>query len=74
MMRKIIKFAFTILMLLFVTIGYSQPPPPPGSGHGQSGNQTGGNAPIGAGTTILLILGATYGGRKVYYYFKAKEA
>ncbi len=73
-MKKIIKFTFTILLLLFVTIGYSQPPPPPGTGHGQSGNQTGGNAPIGEGTIILLMLGATYGGKIVFHYIKDKEA
>ncbi len=73
-MKKVLIFSFTALLLLFVTMGYSQPPQPPsGAGHGATGNQTGGNAPIGAGTIILLILGATYGGRKVYYYFKDKE-
>ncbi len=72
-MKKIIKFAFTILLLLFVTMSYSQPPQPPGSGHGQTGNQNSGSAPVGGGTIILLILGATYGGKKTYRYFKDKE-
>jgi len=73
-MKKVLMFSF-IALLLFTTVGYGQaPPPPPGSGHGQSGNQTGGNAPIGSGTIILLMLGAAYGGKKVYHYFKDEEA
>ena len=74
MRKKIMKFAFTALLLLFVAIGYSQPPQPPsGAGHGASGNQNGGSAPIGGGTIILLILGATYSGEKTYHYFKDKK-
>lgn len=48
--------------------GYAQgtPPPPPGGGHGQTGNQPGGNAPIGSGVAIMLALGAAWAGKKVY--------
>ena len=49
------------------------PPPPPGSGHGQSGNQTGGNAPVGGGLFILLGLGAAYGGKKIYKILKEED-
>ncbi len=73
-MKKILKNiikAFAIL--LFVSAAYTvsaQGPPPPPSGSegsgGTSGNQLGGNAPIGGGLFILLGLGAAYGGRKLY--------
>jgi hypothetical protein len=40
------------------------PPPPPGGGHGGGGNSQG--APIDGGLSILLALGAGYGGFKLY--------
>jgi len=43
----------------------SQPPPPPGE-HGEPGNQNAGNAPIDGGLGILLVLGAAYGGKRLY--------
>jgi len=45
---------------------FAQVPPPPPPNHGTSGNQPGGNTPIGGGLFILLGLGATYGGKKLY--------
>ena len=50
------------------TTVYSQgPPPPPAEGHGQSSNlPAGGNAPIGGGMAVLLVLGAAYAGKKYY--------
>ncbi len=67
-MKKNIKSLLLILVFtLFAATGFTQPPPPPsGAGHGASGNQTGGNAPIGGGLLILLGLGAAYGGKKLY--------
>ncbi|MBU2554768.1 MAG: hypothetical protein KKF98_09950 [Bacteroidetes bacterium] len=44
----------------------SQPPPPPPPGHGGDGNQNAGNAPIDGGLGILLVLGAAYGGKRLY--------
>ena len=45
-------------------------PKPPGLGHGtnqnQQGQPAGGGAPIDGGLSILLLLGAAYGGSKVY--------
>lgn len=38
------------------------PPPPPGHG----GNEDIQPGPVGAGTILLLALGAAYGARKVY--------
>ena len=45
---------------------FAQNPPPPPPGHGSTGNQQGGNAPIGSGLFILIGLGAAYGGKKIY--------
>ena len=67
MKKHILTLLFTIVFTLFAATGFTQPPPPPsGAGHGASGNQTGGNAPIGGGLFILLGLGAAYGGKKLY--------
>jgi hypothetical protein len=67
MKKVIISIVLTTVFTLFVQTGFTQPPPPPsGAGHGASGNQTGGNAPIGGGLFILLGLGAAYGGKKIY--------
>ena len=71
-MKKIIYNllkTFTILLLVFTTytVAADNPPPPPsGSSSNNSGNQLGGNAPIGGGLFILIGLGAAYGGRKIY--------
>ncbi len=48
-------------------------PPPPPTGHGQNGNAPAG-APIDGGLGILLAMGATYGGRKMWNaYRKGRE-
>ncbi len=48
-------------------------PPPPPSGHGQNGNAPAG-APIDGGLGILLAMGATYGGKKVWTaYWKGRK-
>jgi hypothetical protein len=68
-MKKQIKtLLLSVTFILFAATGFSQgpPPPPSGAGHGATGNQTGGNAPIGGGLFILMGLGAAYGGRKLY--------
>lgn len=70
-MKKNIKKL--MLMTGFVLVGFTMlaqppagPPPPPSGGHGQTGNQPGGGAPLGSGLAILLSLGAAYGGKKIY--------
>ncbi len=75
MKAKILTLGLTLIFTLFTAIGFSQgpPPPPTGAGHGQTGNQNGGSAPIGGGLFILLGLGALYGGKKTYRLFKEKE-
>jgi len=68
-----------IIIIILVLIAYvtstnllAQVPPPPPPGHGSTGNQTGGNAPIGGGLFILIGLGAAYGGKKLYDLKKEK--
>ncbi len=62
---KKISIIFTLALALSFSISsFAQPEPP--SGHGSGSNQNGGNAPIGGGLTILLGLGAAYGGKKLY--------
>ncbi len=65
MKKYIASILVTIAFSLFAFNGFTQPPPPPSGGHGQSGNQSGGGAPVGSGLVILLGLGAAYGGKKV---------
>ena len=72
-MKKLIApILFTFVLFLSFN-GFSQVPPPPPPGHGQSGNQPGGNAPIGGGLFILIGLGAAYGGKKIYDMNKKEE-
>ncbi|MFZ4401855.1 MAG: PID-CTERM protein-sorting domain-containing protein [Bacteroidales bacterium] len=69
-----------IILTALITIGsiglFAQPIPPtlpggggPVTGHGANGNQ---GAPIDGGLSILMLLGAVYGAKKVYS-FKTKE-
>ncbi len=70
------KNLITILILLaFIFAGNdlrAGGPPPPPNDHGQNDNQPAG-APIGSGLGILLVMGAAYGGRKVYNTIKDQE-
>ncbi len=66
-MKKITTTALIILGFLLTSNPLiSQPPPPPPGGHGDTGNQNAGSAPIGGGLFILLGLGAAYGGKKLH--------
>ena len=76
MKRKIKTLVISVALMLFAINSFGQvpPPPPSGAGHGASGNQNGGSAPIGGGLFILLGLGAVYGGKRVYsLYTEDKE-
>ena len=74
MKKYILTFIFTTLLLIFAISSFGQgPPQPPGTGHSQTGNQIGGNAPVGGGIGILLVLGAAYGCKKVYDYLQDKK-
>jgi len=69
-MKILKRITLTLLVIIGLTLsidsmGQGAPDPPSGN-HGQSGNQPGGNAPIGGGLLILLGLGAAYGGKKLY--------
>lgn len=65
--KQIFTFLIFMLFLFSCTIVFGQEPPPPPS-HGSSGNQSppGGGAPIGEGLVMLLVMGAAYGGKKLY--------
>jgi len=72
-MKKIITTALIVISLLIgINQLTAQVPPPPPPDHGSTGNQNGGNAPIGSGILILIGLGAAYGGKKVYDMRKEK--
>ncbi|MCK9422820.1 MAG: hypothetical protein M0Q38_09490 [Bacteroidales bacterium] len=47
------------------------PPPPPDPGSGSGGGPVG--APIDGGLGILLVMGAAYGGKKIYSARKEKK-
>ena len=65
-MKKTLISLLIIIASVTTTSLFAQVPPPPPPGHGQTGNQTGGNAPIGGGLFILIGLSAIYGGKKLY--------
>lgn len=65
-MKKSIITLLVIIASVTTTNLLAQAPPPPPPDHGETGNQNGGNAPIGSGIFILLGLGAVYGGKKIY--------
>ncbi len=77
-MKKKIVLTMTIalfFMLPFIgmaqgTLPSNPPGPGGGAGHGSNGDQPGGGAPIDGGITMLLVLGASVAGRKVYQYNK----
>lgn len=64
---KKIKFIIAGLFVITLSLGaLAQGPPDPPGDHGSTEDQPGGTAPIGAGTLLLIGLGAAYGGKKVY--------
>jgi hypothetical protein len=71
-MKTFKKVLSTLLFLITVTLltlnlSAQTPPPPNGGGDPGSGNTpVGGGAPIAGGIGILLVLGAAYGGKKVW--------
>jgi hypothetical protein len=59
------------ITLLTINLSAQTPPPPNGGDNPGSGNTpVGGGAPVAGGIGILLVLGAAYGGKKVYQVFK----
>jgi hypothetical protein len=70
------KILISILFIVSISISSNQllaqgPPDPPDDPTGDG--PVGGGAPIGSGIAILLTLGAAYGGRKVYQYWKSQK-
>ncbi len=73
-MKKIIaKLSLIALLSIASTSLLAQGPPPPPGDPSSGGGPVGGNAPIGSGIALLLTLGAAYGGRKVYQYWKDQK-
>jgi hypothetical protein len=78
-MRTIIKrgiLLFAILLSLFITsVVLADPPnpPPPGGSPTGGGGGTPVGAPIDGGLSILLAMGAAYGGKKLYQARKEKH-
>ena len=68
-MKKTMRILITLAALLaFPVIMMAQTPPHPNGGNPPGGGNVpvGGGAPIDGGLSIMLILGAAYGSRKVY--------
>jgi len=73
-MKKIIaKLSLIALLSIASTSLLAQGPPEPPNDPNEGGGPVGGNAPIGSGIALLLTLGAAYGGRKVYQYWKDQK-
>jgi hypothetical protein len=79
---NLLQIALILTLLLSEALfndvtGQVPPPPPPNggpsNGHGLGGNQGPEGAPIGSGSEILVILGALYTSKKVYYSLKSKD-
>lgn len=68
MKTKILKAVFVLLISLAPVLLLAQNPPHPNGGNGPTGTNTpvGGGAPIDGGLTIMLLLGAAYGSKKLY--------
>jgi len=62
---KILLVSFFLLVFQFALFAQDSPPPPPAGGQSGDGNVPGGGAPIGSGLTIMLLLGAAYGSKKL---------
>lgn len=71
-MKKVIQTVVVAGMFLLIPmISLAQNPPHPNGGGAPGGGNTpvGGGAPIDGGLSILLILGAAYGSKKIYTVF-----
>jgi len=63
MYRKHLAIVLILIQLICFSISFGQNPPPPPGQHNLSGDQPpqGGNAPIGTGTVLLVVMGVVYG-------------
>lgn len=58
-----------ITVCLSISVAAQDPPPPPNNGFGDpnvNNTPVGGGAPLESGLIVLLAMGATYGGKKMY--------
>lgn len=72
-MIKALRIAtVTAFLLAAPVLMFAQNPPHPNGGNapGSGNTPVGGGAPIDGGISIMLVLGAAYGGRKIYSAFK----
>ncbi|MCX6231633.1 MAG: hypothetical protein NTZ33_08815 [Bacteroidetes bacterium] len=64
------KIMKNILVIAIITLAplltNAQPLPPSGAGHGTGQNQPGNGAPLDGGLSILILLGAAFGSKKIY--------
>ncbi len=68
-MRKLVKILTLAALLAIVPLALpAQSPPHPNGGGGPGGGiePVGGSAPIDGGLSIMLILGAAYGSKKIF--------
>ena len=69
-MKRCFKYILIVLLLIAGSRVHSQGPPNPPGNPNSGGGPVGGSAPITGGIGILLVLGAAYGGKKVYNAWK----
>ena len=71
------KLIFPLLLAIFVSLGIAvsaaPPIPPSDPSSGGGGNPGPVGAPIDGGLGILLVMGAAYGGKKLYMARKKKQ-
>jgi hypothetical protein len=80
-MKKLTRFIAPVALLMFLFMGstvwadFPPPPPMPGEGHGSLNDQPAGpiGGPIDGGLSIMLVLGAMYGGQKLYKTVKEEK-
>lgn len=67
-MKKVIRTTVLAMLLSAPVILFAQNPPHPngGSAPGTGNTPVGGGAPIDGGFTIMMLLGAAYGAKKVF--------
>ncbi len=59
-----------LMMLPLFSISQMRDPGSPGGDPSGGGGGVGNSAPIGSGIGILIVLGAAYGGKKLYHLYQ----
>ena len=74
-MKYLKKIILSVVFAFAVSFSYAQDGPgDPGNEPDPGDPPIGGGAPISGGITIMLTLGALYGGKKVYHLVKDDTA